>query len=68
VVPSVKGKTQAQARAALVARRCALGRVTRAYNALVSAGRVISQGKAPGAKLTRGTQVNIVISRGRRRR
>jgi Zn-dependent metalloprotease len=67
VVPNVKGKTQARARAALVARRCALGRVTRTYNARVRVGRVVSQSRAPGARLKRGTKVNVVISRGRRR-
>ncbi len=67
VVPNVKGKTQAAARAALTAKKCALGKVTRAYSAKVKSGRVISQSKAPGARLKRGTKVNVVISRGKRR-
>ena len=67
VVPNVKGKTQAAARAVLTAKKCALGKVTKAYSAKVKSGRVISQSKAPGARLKRGTKVNVVISRGKRR-
>ena len=67
MVPNVKGKTQVAARAALAAKKCALGKVTKAYSAKVKSGRVISQSKAPGARLKRGTKVNVVISRGKRR-
>jgi len=67
VVPKVKGKTTAQARALLRSKRCALGRVTRAYSARVKKGKVIRQSRAPGARLPRGTKVNVVVSRGRRR-
>jgi beta-lactam-binding protein with PASTA domain len=67
VVPNVKGKTLTQARTRLAARRCRLGRVARAYSARVRRGRIIGQSRRPGARLPRGTRVNIRLSRGRRR-
>ena len=67
VVPNVRGKSVAQARRMLRARRCALGRVTRAYSARVRTGKIIRQNRRPSARLPRGTRVNVVVSRGRRR-
>lgn len=67
VVPNVKRKTVAAARALLAVKRCTLGRVTRKYSARVRAGRVISQSRAPGTRLPRRTRVNVLVSRGRRR-
>jgi Bacterial Ig domain/PASTA domain len=68
VVPNLRGRTVAQARRMLAARRCALGRVARAYSARLRSGRIISQSRRPGARLPRGTRVKVVVSRGRRRR
>jgi PASTA domain len=67
VVPNVRGKSVAQARRMLRARRCALGRVTRAYSSSVRMGKIIRQNRRPSARLPRGTRVNVVVSRGRRR-
>jgi subtilisin family serine protease len=67
VVPRMTGQTVAQSRRALVARSCALGRVTRVYSRTVRSGRVLSQGRRPGARLARATRVSVVVSRGRRR-
>ena len=67
VVPSLRGRTVAQARRSLGAARCALGRVTRAYSVKVRSGRIIGQSRRPGARLPRGTRVSVVVSRGRRR-
>jgi beta-lactam-binding protein with PASTA domain len=67
VVPNLKGKTLVQARRLLVAGRCALGRVTRAKSPLAKAGRIVKQSRRPGARLPRGTKVNVVVSRGPRR-
>jgi PASTA domain-containing protein len=67
VVPNVKGKTVAQARRTLASKRCALGRVSRAYSAKVKKSRIISQSRRPGLRLPRGTRVNVRVSRGRRR-
>lgn len=68
VAPNVKGKTLAAARVALGRAGCALGRVTRAYAARVRAGRIIVQSRRPGARLRGGARVNVVVSRGKRRR
>jgi hypothetical protein len=67
VVPNVRGKSVAQARRMLRAKRCALGRVTRAYSARLRMGRIIRQSRRPTARLPRGTRVHVVVSRGRRR-
>jgi thermitase len=67
VVPKVKGKTLSAARTALVRARCTLGQVSRAYSLRLRAGRVLSQSRRPGVRLARGTRVNVVVSRGRRR-
>jgi hypothetical protein len=67
LVPNVRGRTVKQARARLARARCSLGRVTRAYSGRVRKGRIIRQSRRPGARLPRGTRVNIVVSRGRRR-
>jgi thermolysin len=67
VVPNVKGKTIAQARRLLASKRCALGRVTRAYSAKVKRGKIVKQSRRPGVRLARGTRINVVVSRGRRR-
>jgi beta-lactam-binding protein with PASTA domain len=61
------GGTVRQARRALVRRRCALGRVGRAYSMRVRAGRIISQSRRPGARIPRGTRVMVTVSRGRHR-
>jgi PASTA domain len=67
VVPNVRGKSVAKARRMLRAKRCALGRVTRAYSARVGVGKIIRQSRRPAARLPRGTRVHVVVSRGRRR-
>lgn len=66
VVPILRGKTLAQARRLLSARKCALGRVKRSFSR-IKAGRVIAQSRRPGARLPRRSRVNVVVSRGRRR-
>jgi beta-lactam-binding protein with PASTA domain len=68
LVPNVKGKTVAQARKLLAAKRCALGKVTRTYSGKVKLGRIVSQSRRPGARLPRGAKVNVGVSRGKRRR
>jgi beta-lactam-binding protein with PASTA domain len=51
----------------LAAKRCALGKVSRSYSGRVKTGKIISQSKRPGARLARGTRVNVVVSRGKRK-
>jgi serine/threonine-protein kinase len=67
VVPSVKGKTLASARAAIRAAHCQLGRVTHAYSPHVKNGRVISQKPQSGTRLPNGSKVQLVFSLGKRR-
>jgi subtilisin family serine protease len=67
VVPNVKGKTVVRARGLLSRRRCRLGRVGRAYSRRVKKSKIVSQSRRPGVRLARGTRVNVVVSRGRRR-
>jgi subtilisin family serine protease len=67
VVPKLTGKTVRQSRRALVARSCALGKVTRTYSRKVKKGRVLRQSRRPSARLPRATRVNVVVSRGRGR-
>jgi PASTA domain len=66
VVPALRGKTLARARALLSARHCRLGRIRRSYSR-VKKGRVVSQAKRPGLRLPRGAKVSLVVSRGRPR-
>jgi subtilisin family serine protease len=66
VVPRLHGRTVAYARRVLAARHCSLGWTRRAFSSR-KRGRVVSQGRRPGAQLPRGTRVNITVSRGRRR-
>jgi hypothetical protein len=67
-VPDVRRKAVTRARAMLSARRCRLGRVTRAYSRKVVSGRIIRQSRRPGARLPRGTRVDIAVSRGCRKK
>jgi V8-like Glu-specific endopeptidase len=67
IVPRLKGRTLAAARAALARGSCRLGKVTRAYSGTVRVGRIAVQRPAAGRRLARGAKVNVVVSRGRRR-
>jgi subtilisin family serine protease len=67
VVPNVKGQTVVRARGLLSRRRCRLGRVGRAYSRRVKKSKIVSQSRRPGVRVARGTRVNVVVSRGRRR-
>jgi hypothetical protein len=67
VVPTVKGKSVAKARAAIKRARCRTGKVSRAYSARVRSGLVLRQSPKPRLRVRAGTRVNLVVSRGRRR-
>ena len=68
VVPNVKSKTVPKAKAALRARRCAAGKVRQAFSGKVKKGRVIAQSRRPGARLPRGTKVNLTVSKGAKKK
>ena len=64
IVPDVAGQAQADAEAAIVTAGLAVGAVSSANSAAVPVGCVISQTPAPGAAVSEGTAVNLVISLG----
>ena len=68
VVPNVKGKTVAKAKAALKAKRCAAGKIKQAFSAKVRKGWVVAQSKRPGARLPRNTKVGLIVSKGARKK
>jgi len=65
-VPSLAGRTLAQARKRLRAVHCRLGRVTRAYSP-VEPGRVIRTRPKRGTRLAQNAKVRVVLSRGLKR-
>jgi hypothetical protein len=67
VVPNVRGRSFRQAKAAIRRARCATGRIRKAFSRSVRRGRVISQQPGAGTRLPRGSKVNLVISKGRKR-
>jgi alpha-tubulin suppressor-like RCC1 family protein len=68
VVPKVKGKTLKSAKKAIAKRHCAVGKIRHAYSKKVKKGRVISQKPSAGTVRPENARVNLVVSRGRRRR
>jgi beta-lactam-binding protein with PASTA domain len=68
IVPNVKGKTIAKAKAALKARRCAAGRIKQTSSGRVKKGRVIAQSRPPGTRHPRNTKVNLTVSKGARKK
>jgi hypothetical protein len=64
VVPSVKGKTLAQAKASIRSHRCRVGAIRSATSRLAAKGRVIGQSPRAGRRLPVGSRVNLVISKG----
>jgi len=63
-VPNVVGLTQAAARMAITDAWFTVGTVTQANSTTVAPGIVISQNRHPGAALTTGTTIGIVVSIG----
>ena len=64
-MPNVVGKLVAVAKTAIVARRCSVGSVRKAFSK-VKKGRVIAESRRPGAVLPVGTKINLVVSKGRK--
>jgi FG-GAP repeat protein/PASTA domain-containing protein len=64
VVPAVKGRTLAAAKAAIKAQTCAVGKITRVPSR-ARAGVVIAQNPRGGSSRPAGTKVSLVVSRGR---
>jgi hypothetical protein len=68
VAPAVKGKRLASAKHAIASAHCGTGKIAHAYSMRVKKGRVISQRPAPGARLKRGAKIDLVVSKGHKRR
>jgi uncharacterized delta-60 repeat protein len=68
VVPKLRGKTLRVARSSVMKTLCRVGAVKQKYSPQVKKGRVISQRPAPGTRVAEFTKVNLVMSRGRKRR
>jgi len=65
-MPKVAGMTEQQAAAALTERNLAVGDITRRFSEQVDDGVVMRASQQPGAKLKRDTEIDLVISKGRR--
>jgi eukaryotic-like serine/threonine-protein kinase len=63
-VPPVAGSTEAVARLALNNANLQVGQVTRANSASVPTGRVISSDPSAGSKVSKNSQVDLVVSAG----
>ncbi len=63
-VPSLAGRTLAEARAQLTQDHLTVGKVTGAYDEKVAEGQVVSTSPAEGTPLKRGAAVALVVSKG----
>ena len=63
VVPRLKGLKVLAAKAALKARTCRLGRVSRVVHASGRRGRIFSQSRQPGARLPAGSKIAVKIKK-----
>jgi serine/threonine-protein kinase len=66
VVPNVKGKSLAGAKARIRAAHCRVGKVTKAKSKSVAKGKVVSQSPKAGSRRAAGSKVNLAVSRGKR--
>jgi hypothetical protein len=62
-VPNLRGKPLARAERALIAARCAVGRITRKKRAGKRRGTVLSQSARPGQSLPRGSAIGLVVAK-----
>lgn len=67
-VPNVRGKKLGAAQRLIRRAGCTVGRITRKHSLRVKKGRVISQRPRAGAQVPAGGKVNLVVSRGSKRR
>jgi len=68
VVPNVRRKPLASAKRALTRAGCSPGRVSRRFSTSVKKGRIVSQRPGAGASLAASARVDLVVSKGKRRR
>ena len=68
MVPNVKGKTLARAKASLRSHHCRSGRITHKFSSRRLKNRVIKQSPRAGRRLANGARVNLTIGKGPRHR
>jgi uncharacterized delta-60 repeat protein len=68
VVPQVKRKPLATAKRAITKAGCLRGKVARRFSANVKKGRIVSQKPGAGVSVAAATKVDLVVSKGKRRR
>jgi hypothetical protein len=66
-VPDVRRTTVSAAKQGIARTNCRLGKIRGAYSHRVKAGRVISERPRPGTVVPKGSRVDLVVSRGRKR-
>jgi Ca2+-binding RTX toxin-like protein len=67
-VPNLHGKTLTAARKALKKAHCRAGKIKHAYSAKVKKGRIMAQKPRPRTRLANRAKVDLVVSRGTRKR
>ena len=65
-VPDVVGRTQVDAKAALIGAKLAMGTISTSYSETVQADHIISQSQAAGASVVEGSALDLVVSLGQR--
>lgn len=65
-VPNVVGKSDSDAQSAITGAGLKVGTVTYDYNEDVSEGKVVSQSPSGGKKVEAGTEIDLVVSRGKK--
>lgn len=66
VVPKLKGKPVKAAEHAIRTNNCTVGKITYATSRTIEKKHVISQKPNAGRRLSHGTRVNLIVSKGRR--
>ena len=67
VVPGVRGRSLARAKAQIRKAGCVTGSIRRAFSSSVRIGRVMAQSPRAGSRVRRGAKVNLVLSKGKKR-
>ena len=67
VVPNVRGRSLARAKAQIRKAGCITGSIRRAFSSSVRSGRVMAQSPRAGSRVRRGAKVNLVLSKGKKR-
>ena len=65
-VPNVVGKSDSDAQSMIKSAKLKVGTVTYEYDDSVAEGKVVSQSVAGGKKVSAGTTIDIVVSRGKK--